>query len=199
MTPVPLIDTELFKWIILPLLIFAARVIDVSIGTLRIIYLSRGRQYLAPLLGFLEILIWLLAVRQIFINLHNPVYYLAYAFGFAVGNYVGIIIENKLALGMQVVRIITRLDATNLIEALRQKGFGLTVVDGMGGSGPVKIIFTLIRRKDLSQISQQIRHYNPKAFYSVEDVRMAEAGIFPKKRNRYSDFFHKFRLDRAGK
>lgn len=172
-------DTTLFSWVILPLLIFMARVTDVSLGTMRIIFLARGGRKLTTVLSFLEILIWLMAIRQIFSHLNNPMCYLAYACGFATGSYVGILIEHKLALGLRVIRIITPFDATNLIQSLREKDYGVTVIDGMGNMGPVKIIFTVIKRGDLPKVTEMIERFNPKAFYSVEDVRTASEGVFP--------------------
>jgi uncharacterized protein YebE (UPF0316 family) len=174
-----LFDSTTFKWIILPLLIFSARIVDVTLGTIRIIYISRGLKYLAPIFGFFEVLIWLLAIGQIMQNLTNVVYYIAYATGFATGNFVGIYIEERMAVGTVVVRIITQKDASELIEFLRSEGYGVTSVDAIGMSGPVKIIFMTIRRKNLEEIIQHIRRFNPKAFFSVEDVRFAQEGVFP--------------------
>ena len=134
-------DTEFLRWIVIPILIFFARIVDVSLGTIRIIYISRGMKLLAPLFGFCEILIWLIAIGQIMQNLTCISYYLAYAFGFASGNYMGIIIEERLAMGKVVLRIITQRDATELIRELRTNGYGVTVVDAWGSTGPVKIDF----------------------------------------------------------
>jgi len=176
-----MIDNNLLNWIVLPLFIFAARILDVSIGTLRIIFMSRGRMIFTPVLGFIEILIWLIAIRQIFNNLNNPLCYIAFASGFATGNYVGIWLDNKIAMGLQVVRIITRYDANALVHALKENGFGITYIEGEGLSGKVKIIFTLIQRRNLPEVISMVKHFNPKAFFSVEDVRMASEKIYPKK------------------
>ena len=111
-----------------------------------------GTKYTAPILGFFEILIWLMAIRTIFNNLNNINCYIAYAGGFAMGNYIGIYIEKKLALGHEVVRIITRMKADKLVANMKEIGYGMTVVDGEGVKGPVKIIFTLIKRKDLQNL-----------------------------------------------
>ena len=182
-----LFDSTTFKWIILPLLIFSARIFDVTLGTIRIIYISRGLKYAAPILGFFEILIWLLAIGQIMQNLTNVVYYIAYAAGFATGNFVGIYIEERMAVGTVVVRIITQKDASELIQFLRSEGYGVTSVDATGMSGPVKVIFTTIRRKNLEKTIQYIRRFNPKAFFSVEDVRFAQKGVFPPPKRLGSD------------
>lgn len=190
-----------YTWVILPVMIFCARVVDVSFGTLRIVYISKGRRFIAPLLGFIEILIWLLAIGQIFKNLNNVACYIAYAGGFATGNYVGIWIENKLALGTQVLRIITSRDATELITNLKSRGYGITLVDAEGAKGPVKIIFTIIKRKNFPEVVNLIHTYNPKSFYSVEDVRLAKEGIFPSSHYQTKGLylFSWFKLDRKGK
>ncbi|MBN2199077.1 MAG: DUF2179 domain-containing protein [Candidatus Aminicenantes bacterium] len=172
-------NSPLFPWVVLPLLIFTARIIDVSLGTLRIIFISRDKRFLAPLMGFFEVLIWLLAISQIFKNLANPLCYIAYAAGFAGGNFVGMAIENRLAIGMQVVRVIAKSGTEEMISKLKARGYGLTVLEGEGAVGPVKVIFTIIKRKDLPELVAIIQAINPKAFYTVEDVRRAKKGVYP--------------------
>ncbi len=173
-----LFDGPLYAWGILPLLIIVARVIDVSLGTIRIILVSRGMKLLAPALGFFEILVWLLAIRQVFQHLDNPVHMAAYALGFALGNYLGIVIENRLAMGKVVVRIVTARTAEGLVGVLRGEGFSVTVVDAEGAQGPVHILFSVINRSQLPWMTGKIAEYNPKAFYTVEDVRFASGGLF---------------------
>ena len=172
-------DSDLFKWVVLPLLIVLSRVIDVTLGTIRIIYISRGMRYLAPLFGFFEILIWLVAIGQIMRNLTNPLYYLAYAVGFTLGNFVGILVEERLAIGSAVIRIITQKDSDTLIDHLRAEGYGVTVLNAIGSTGMVKVIFTIVKRKNLEDVIAQAKRFNPKAFFSIEDVRRASEGIFP--------------------
>ena len=166
-------------WVFLPLLIFLARLIDVSLGTVRIILISRGRKYLAPILGFLEVLIWITVVSQVVGGAQNIVAYLAYAAGFAVGNYVGMLIEEKLAIGTLVVRVILPRAETELIERLRTEGYGATYVDGHGSSGPVILIYTVVMRKELPRVVSLIQEDHPKAFFTVEELRSAQLGIFP--------------------
>jgi len=181
-----LFNSPLFTWFIIPLLIALARIADVTLGTIRIIYISRGMKMLAPIFGFFEILIWLMAIGQIMQNLSNPVYYLAYAFGFSGGNLVGIFIEERLAVGRVILRIITQRDATQLVGHLRSTGYGVTTVDAEGAQGPVKLIFTVIDREKIKAVVDSVQTYNPRAFYSIEDVRSVREGIFPPTR-RFSD------------
>lgn len=191
-------DSVIFTWVILPILIFISRVLDVSVGTLRIVFIAKGSKIVAPILGFFEVLIWLLAMGQIFQNLNNVLCYIAYAGGFAAGNYVGMVIEQKLAVGMLVIRIITRETATSLVESLKDGGYGVTTVDGEGTTGKVKIIFSLIKRKDLTKIIELIRKFNPRAFFSVEDVRFTQQGVFPLKAKNNKQFVRRLR-ERKGK
>ncbi|HEY9246108.1 MAG TPA: DUF2179 domain-containing protein [Candidatus Methanoperedens sp.] len=192
-------NTEIFSLIILPLLIFVARVMDVTLGTIRIIFVSRGRKFLAPLFGFFEIIIWLLAIGQIMQNLTNVIYYLAYAGGFTTGIFVGIWIEEKMAMGTVVVRVISKKEAGELIGVLKSRGYGVTSFDGQGATGQVKLIYTTIKRKDLNKVVEIIKSFNPKAFFSIEEIRLASEGIFPPARQPRRFSFDMFRLNRPGK
>ncbi|MCB9772101.1 MAG: DUF2179 domain-containing protein [Candidatus Omnitrophica bacterium] len=175
----PIFTSPMFQYVVIPLLIFCARVCDVSIGTVRLILLYRGRRILAPILGFFEVLIWLLAIRQIMANLSNPFVYIAFAGGFAMGNYVGIILEEKLAVGLEIIRIITKTEALELINSLTAEGYGTTSVDAHGSTGKVQIIFTIVPRRHHLRVIKIIKKFNPRAFYTVEDVKSASEGIFP--------------------
>jgi len=166
-----LFNSEIYALVLLPLFIFVARVLDVSLGTIRVIFISKGFKYLAPIVGFFEIMVWLLAIGQIFRHFANIVYYVAYAGGFAMGTFVGIYLDNKLLIGTEIIRIITRKGASKLVEVLRSEGYGVTSADAEGVEGPVKIIYVIIDRHDLPNIIELIKRYNPNAFYSVEDVR----------------------------
>jgi uncharacterized protein YebE (UPF0316 family) len=165
--------------VILPLLIFLARIVDVSMGTIRILFISRGTKFLAPLIGFFEVLIWLLAIGQIMQNLTNVLCYIAYAGGFATGTYVGIFIEEKLAMGLLLVRVVTTKDASELIEYLKSADFGVTHVAARGVAGQVRIVLTIIRRKNLNKVVEIIRRFNPNAFYSTENIRYVSKEVFP--------------------
>ncbi|MBN1897303.1 MAG: DUF2179 domain-containing protein [Spirochaetes bacterium] len=177
-----ILDTQVFKWIILPLLIFMARIIDVSLGTMRIIFVNKGKKLLVPLLAFAEIIIWLLAIGQIMRNLNNIVCYLAYAGGFAMGNFIGLLIEEKLAMGNLIIRVITRKNAGQLIRSFKKALFGVTILDARGVRGKVNVVYSVIRRADLEHVIRIIKKFNPQAFYSVEDVRFVSRGVFPVKR-----------------
>jgi len=175
----PFGSPEIFAYIVLPILIFLARICDVTLGTIRVIFISKGIRYLAPIIGFFEVIIWLLAIGQVMNNLTNIASYLAYGAGFAAGTYIGMVIEEKISIGLVIVRIITPDDPAPLLSCLRSRDYGVTSVDGTGKVGPVKVIFTIVRRQDLSLVIGIIKQFNPKAFYSVEEVKSAAAGVIP--------------------
>ena len=192
-------SSETFSLIILPLLIFTARVLDMTLDTIRIIFVSRGRKFLATFFGFFEIIIWLFAIGQIMQNLTNITYYLAYAGGFATGVFVGISIEEKIAMGTVVVKVITKKEAVELVEYLKLEGYGVTSFDGQGATGQVKLIYTITRRKDIDKVVGMITRFNPKAFFSIEEVRSASEGIFPPIKNNYRFSFGSFRFNQQKK
>jgi len=169
---------DYYSWITLPLIIFFSRVCDVSLGTLRHVFIAKGFRTIVPVLGFFEVLIWIIVVAQVMNNLNNVACYLAWAGGFATGTYVGMYIEERLALGLQVIRIITNQNCDELIDAMKHNNHGITVVDAQGAVGPVKIIFTIIKRKNVLTVSKLIRQYNPTAFFSIEDIKNASLGVF---------------------
>jgi len=195
-----LANSWVYTWIVIPSLIFVARVIDVSLGTVRVIFVSRGLKYLAPVVGFFEIIIWLLAIGQIMKNLSNPACYIAYAGGFAMGNFVGIHIAEKLSLGLVMIRVVTKIDATPLVEFLKAENYGVTCVDGHGTSGQVKVVFTIVPRREVRSVVELIKKFNPNAFYSIGEVGLVESGIFPIRRS-WRDFslLGLFRPFRKGK
>jgi uncharacterized protein YebE (UPF0316 family) len=171
-------DFDFYSWVVLPLIIFFSRVCDVSLGTIRHVFISKGYKSIVPFLGFFEVLIWIVVVAQVMQNLNNVACYLAWAGGFATGTYVGLRIEENLALGLQVIRIITNQSCEELLEALKRGNHGITVVDAQGAVGPVKMIFTIIKRKNVPQVVMLIHKFNPAAFYSIEDIKNTSQGVF---------------------
>ena len=175
---------EHYATIILPLFIFFARICDVSLGTIRIILVSKGYRNQATLISFVEIFIWIIVISRIIQHIDEWVNYFAYAGGFAAGNYVGMLIEERMTLGYELVRIITRLNPNKLTEALRNEGFGITVLKGNGMEGEVGVIYVIIQRSHLKQVKQLIKEYNPQALYTIEDIRYVSQPVFYKQKVR---------------
>lgn len=164
---------------LLSLGIFLAEMCVVTVGTLRIIFIARGWRYLAPLLGFVEVVTWLFAISQVMQHLSSPECFLAFALGFTAGNFLGMHIERKLAMGKVIVRIITHRDAGDLLDELRAGNFGYTCVHGEGATGPVRVVMTVVQRRQLDQVLRLVEASHPKAFYSVDELQDASDGIFP--------------------
>lgn len=166
-----LFSSHIFSYIVIPILIFLSRITDVSIGTMRLIFISKGYKLFAACLGFFEVLIWIVAITQIMKNLTNVYYYLAYAAGFATGNFVGMVIEEKIALGNVLLRVVTGIDLNELVDYMKRENFGFTLLEAEGAQGNVKIIFSILRRQDLDPILSFLREHYPNAFYTIEDIR----------------------------
>jgi len=192
------LNTEIVNYLLLPLFIFLARIFDVSLGTLRIIFVTKGMRIIAPLVGFFEVLIWLLAISRIMQDLDNWVSYIAYAGGFATGNFVGMYLEERLAIGHEMIRVITRKDATSLIEKLREMGYGVTSVKAEGIEGEVAIIYIIARRRMISEVLDKINYFNPRALYTVESIKYVNKEIFHKSEEERQKSWLANRLIRKG-
>ncbi len=156
---------------IAPIFICFARITDVSIGTIRIIMIGRGNRILAGILGFFEVIIWLLAIGQVMQNLNNVFSYLAYGLGFGLGNIIGISLENKIALGNQVVQIITAENLKALSMLLREEGFKVTHLFASNDKEQLDFLYLIVPRKKVKQVLDIAREFDPRALISVSDVR----------------------------
>lgn len=178
-----------FSFVLLPLLIFFARICDVSINTIRIIYMLGGRRITATLLGFFEAFIWLLVIREIFKHLDNWLCYVAYPAGFASGIFVGMIIEERIAYGKVIVRIITRKEIKELLEYLNANSFRFTHVNAQGPDGHENLVFTVLEREHLDNLLTKLKEILPTAFYTIEKVKAAgEGGVIPEEKGGFRVF-----------
>ncbi|MEX1240933.1 MAG: DUF5698 domain-containing protein [Cyclobacteriaceae bacterium] len=181
------VSDDVFSFVLLPLSIFFARILDVSINTVRIIYVLGGRKFTSTLLGFFESFIWLMAIRQIFEHLDNWICYVAYPAGFAAGIFVGMIIEEKIAYGKVIVRIITRKDINPLLQYLNKEYHRYTYVKAEGPDGQENLVFTVLERERLEALLMMLKEILPTAFYTVEKVnRAAESGAVVEQTTRWS-------------
>lgn len=188
-----LADFDWWGLVLIPLAIFCARICDVSIGTLRIVFIGRGMALPAAITGFFESLIWLLAVSQIIRHLTIPLYYIAYAAGFGTGNFVGLLIERRLAMGMVILRLMLPEPVDELLHQLRQAGYGATVIAAHGLHGPVRIVHTVLPRRSLPEVLAMARTYHPNAFYTVEAVAQMDQSLQRATRSRRGLWFSRQR------
>lgn len=172
----------MFEGILGALLIFGMRLADVSLGTFRMILAFQGRSVIAAAVGFVEVTIFIVAIGKVVDSLDSPLNVLAYSGGFAAGTLLGIAIENRVALGTRFVRVITHRLNDHLVEMLRGAGFGVTRVVGEGMQGRVYILFSVVRRKDLTRYIDLVRDLAPKAFYTVEDARSSRGGFIGRRK-----------------
>jgi len=191
-------DHEIYQYIVLPLIIFFARICDVSLGTMRIVFVSKGKKKIAPILGFFELLIWVVVISEVFKTADNFVCYIAYAGGYAAGNFLGMNIEERIALGSQLIQAFSSKDVASLQKSLQDAGFGTTVIEGDGSAGKTNILYTVITRKTAEQAEKILRDFDPNIFYVIEDVRLVKSGIFPE--SKINRPFHRLILrSRPGK
>lgn len=163
-------------WI--PILIFFARICDVSIGTVRMIFVINGHRWLAACLGFFEVSIWALAVGGMVTHLTEWTPIVAYAAGFATGTLVGMTIEDRIAVGYRTVRVINAEPSIHVSESLREKGYRVTRVDARGGRGPVELAFLVVRRRAMPDTLELINEIAPEAFISIERTDRASGECF---------------------
>ncbi|MDH4207260.1 MAG: DUF5698 domain-containing protein [Anaerolineae bacterium] len=158
------------------LFIFCLRLIDVSMGTVRILMAVRGRRLLAGVIGFFEVTIFLVAISQVVANIQNLWNVLGYAGGFAVGTIVGMTIENKLAIGLAEVDIVSLGNGTKIAEALREQGYGATEFLGAGKSNLVDMVRTVVRRREVPAVMDIATAADDEAFITVTEMQRAQRG-----------------------
>lgn len=168
------------------LFIFFARVADMSLDVLRILMLMRDRRVWAAVIGFFEVTIFVLALNEVLKGgLSDPGKIIAYAGGFATGNYLGSLIESKLAIGFLSIHIIPPRDMVEeFTRLMREEGFGVTSVQGCGRDGERVMLFVMIKRKDLNRALILINHICPNAFFNVADAKQIHGGVFPIKKGK---------------
>ncbi|SET39000.1 Uncharacterized protein YebE, UPF0316 family [Natronincola peptidivorans] len=166
------------------LFIYFAKVSDVTLATVRMIMVVKGRRIQAALIGFVEIIIFILAIGKVLADLDNPFNVIAYALGFATGNYMGIYVEEKMALGSIIAQVITQGGSVSLVERFREEGFGVTVVESYGREGMQHLLNITMQRKNLGKFYQILDEHDKKAFVTVTDARAIKGGYFTRFKRR---------------
>lgn len=163
------------------LLIFLLRLTDVSMSMVRMLLAVRGHRIPAACIGFFEVMIWLLAVGNALQHVDSPLHLVGYAAGFAAGNFVGVSLEARFALGTAVVRAVFRQGraaerGVSAAEHLRTNGYAVTEMPGRGREGAVDILDVVVRRRRVDDVLRLVREHDPEAFVTVEEVRSAHNG-----------------------
>lgn len=158
-----MIETILFA-----LMIMTLRIIDVSLGTIRMIITVQGKKYIAGTIGFFEVTIWVVAISSVMSQLDNWINVVAYSSGFALGTVLGITLEQKLGSGYVWLNIISMNYVDDITNALRENKFGVTLIPGEGASGGVTVLLVLIPRKRQKEVMHLIESIDPKAFVTMQ-------------------------------
>lgn len=157
------------------ILIFFLRIGDVSIGTLRTIFVVQGKTAISVILGFFEVIIWITAVSQVFVGIEkNPLLVVGYAAGFATGNAVGIIVERKLAMGQVVVRIISPKPDEEIIASVEEHSLWTTTFEGTQKGEPITLFYVICQRKDVPELLASAHKVDADLFYMVEPLRQSK-------------------------
>ncbi|MDL2307044.1 DUF5698 domain-containing protein [Desulfovibrio sp. OttesenSCG-928-C06] len=173
---------DIYPWA-LPLAIFIGRICDVSLGTLRIIFVSKGEKRIAPVIGFLEVFIWVVVISQVLSRANDLISFLAYAGGYAAGTYIGLRIEQRIGFGFVKFRIFTAQRGAELVAQLNDNGFGSTLLHGQGAVSEVDIVETVVSRKHTRDVERIISEFDAKAFCLLEDIRAKQLGIFARRQS----------------
>jgi uncharacterized protein YebE (UPF0316 family) len=160
------------------LMIFCLRVTDMSLDTLRLLFVVRGRKGIAWTLGFFESAVYIIAITRVLSNLGNPLTVLGYAAGFATGNVVGMLIEERLAIGHTQMSIVSSARGVVLAQTLRESGFAVTEVPARGKDGMVHLLSMSILRKDVPHVEQIVHEVDAEAFVTSADVRPVRRGFW---------------------
>jgi uncharacterized protein YebE (UPF0316 family) len=171
------LDTFTIQAVLAALAIFALRVVDMSLDTVRVLFVMRGRKKLAWVLGFAQSLIFVAAISSVLTNL-TVFKMLGYAMGFATGNVVGMWIEEKLAVGHIQVTVVSTTRGASIAEQLRISGFAVTEIPARGKDGTVSLLQTSVLRKDMNAVETVILETDPNAFITAEDVRPVRRGFW---------------------
>ncbi|MCB0311014.1 MAG: DUF2179 domain-containing protein [Bdellovibrionales bacterium] len=154
------------------IVIILARIVDVTLGTLRLLSVVRGIRGLAFVLGLFEALVWVFAISKVYANLDQPLYMIAFALGFAIGNFVGLTLERRLAFGSQMARIFTR-HSCDITPHFRNLGFGVTNFRGEGKDGPVDMLLVKAQRRKMPALLRAAKEHDPHCFYIVDEVTLS--------------------------
>jgi uncharacterized protein YebE (UPF0316 family) len=173
-----MLDTLAIPAALLPLVIFGLRVADMTLDTLRVLLVIRGRKALAWTLGFVQSAIWVVAISSVLRHVDNLWNVVGYAGGFATGTVIGMLIEERLAIGHGHVRVISPHRGSALADAIRASGYAVTELAGRGKDGMVSVLTCSVRRRDVSLVTQQVHNVDPEAFVTVEDVRPLHRGYW---------------------
>lgn len=164
---------------LLYLIIFFAKIIEVSISTIRVVFIGKGERAKGAILGFVEIMIWLVVVSSVLNNItEDPIKMLIYAAAFSLGNYLGVTIESKIAVGLASIQVVVNEKSGDILaDILREQGYGVTIIEGKGKNESIKnLLFIQLKRKKIPEAVKLVKQHNPEAYITVNDIKSMVGG-----------------------
>jgi len=168
---------------VLYIVIFCAKIVEVTISTIRIVYINKGEKLIGSILAFIEILIWLIVVSSVLTNIaEDPIKVFVYAAAFSLGNYIGVTIESKIAVGLASIQVVVDdVAGEKLSDLLREQSFGVTIIEGRGKNDNKKdLLFIQLKRKRIPEAVKLIKENTPTAYISVNDIKSMMGGFVKK-------------------
>lgn len=160
-------------------IIFFAKIIEVSISTIRVVFIGKGERAKGAILGFVEIMIWLVVVSSVLNNItEDPIKMLIYAAAFSLGNYLGVTIESKIAVGLASIQVVVNEKSGDILaDILREQGYGVTIIEGKGKNESIKnLLFIQLKRKKIPEAVKLVKQHNPEAYITVNDIKSMMGG-----------------------
>ena len=160
-------------------IIFFAKIIEVSISTIRVVFIGKGERVKGAILGFVEIMIWLVVVSSVLNNItEDPIKMLIYAAAFSLGNYLGVTIESKIAVGLASIQVVVNEKSGDILaDILREQGYGVTIIEGKGKNESIKnLLFIQLKRKKIPEAVKLVKQHNPEAYITVNDIKSMMGG-----------------------
>lgn len=183
-----MIEFDIISYMLLPALIFLARVADVTVATVKLMFVVNNARKAAAILGFFEALITIMALSRIMQDANNMLAFVMYAAGFATGTYVGMWIEEKMAYGSVLVRIISKHIPYELLSYLAENQYRYSMVDANDQSGNTQVLLTLCKRSKLGTLLGNLETIAPQALYTIEGVKQVSHDLLPKQQKKVSSF-----------
>jgi uncharacterized protein YebE (UPF0316 family) len=168
---------------ILYFVIFFAKIIEVTISTIRLVYINKGEKIKGTILAFIEISIWLVVVSSVLTNIaEDPMKAFVYAAAFSLGNYIGITIESKIAVGLASIQAVVNEESGQMLaDVLREQGFGVTIINGKGKNDSKKnLLFIQLKRRRINEAISIIKENTPNAYISINDIKSMMGGFVKK-------------------
>lgn len=157
-------------------MIFVLRMIDMSLDTLRVLFVVRGKRVIVWILGVITSIIYIVAISNVLSGNQHPFTILCYACGYATGNILGMRLEERLAIGFKQVNIVSKSKGHEIAEALRESGYGVTELVGQGMNGTVDLVTTSVKRKQSKDVRSIVEKIDADAFITEDDFNPVNSG-----------------------